>query len=99
VKNSFCYQAAGSWFGKRCKKVNHSTRALSFLMPSFLNLAFGDEDPIVQISIDDSRNILFTLTEKGCIEVFDLGEGGISTSKVISMTQATIVQYAVHIVK
>lgn len=68
-------------------------------MPSFLNLAFGDEDPIVQISIDDSRNILFTLTEKGCIEVFDLGEGGISTSKVISMTQATIVQYAVHIVK
>jgi nuclear pore complex protein Nup155 len=79
--------------------VNHSTGTLSFLLPSFLNLAFGEEDPIVQISIDNSRNILFTLTEKGRIEVFDLGEGGTSTSKVTSMTQANIVQYAVHIVK
>ncbi|KAJ4448862.1 hypothetical protein ANN_00253 [Periplaneta americana] len=93
------YQAAGSWFGKRCKKVNHSTGTLSFLVPSFLNLAFSEEDPIVQISIDNTRNILFTLTEKGRIEVFDLGENGTSTSKVTSMAQATIVQYAVHIVK
>lgn len=93
------YQAAGSWFGKRCKKVNHSTGTLSFLMPSFLNLAFGEEDPIIQISIDNSRNILFTLSEKSCITVFDLGESGTSTSKVTSMTQATVVQYAVGIVK
>ncbi|XP_033607158.1 nuclear pore complex protein Nup155 isoform X2 [Cryptotermes secundus] len=93
------YQAAGSWFGRRCKKVNHSTGTLSFLVPSFLNLAFGEEDPIAQISIDNSRNILFTLTEKGRIEVFDLGGGGMSTSKVTSMNQITIVQYAVSIVK
>jgi nuclear pore complex protein Nup155 len=68
-------------------------------MPSFLNLAFGEEDPIVQISIDNSRNILFTLTEKGRIEVFDLGGGGASTSRVTSMNQVTIVQYAVSVVK
>lgn len=79
--------------------MNHSTGTLSFLMPSFLNLAFGEEDPIAQISIDNSRNILFTLTEKGRIEVFDLGGGGMSTSKVTSMNQVTIVQYAVSIVK
>lgn len=93
------YQGACSWFGKRCKKINHSTGTLSFLMPSFLNLAFSEEDPIIQMSIDNSRNILFALTEKGRIEVFDLGDSGTSTSKVTSMTQATIVQYAVHIVK
>jgi nuclear pore complex protein Nup155 len=68
-------------------------------MPSFLNLAFGEEDPIIQISIDNSRNILFTLSEKSCVTVFDLGESGTSTSKVTSMTQATVVQYAVGIVK
>jgi nuclear pore complex protein Nup155 len=92
-------QAAANWFGKRCWKVNHSTGALSFLMPSFLNLAFGEEDPIVQISVDNSRNILFTLSEKCCITVFDLGESGTSTSKVTSMAQATIMQHAVGIVK
>lgn len=79
--------------------MNHSTGALSYLMPSFLNLAFSEEDPIVQISIDNSRNIAFTLSEKSCIMVFDLGESGTSTSKVTSMTQATIVQHAVGIVK
>jgi nuclear pore complex protein Nup155 len=79
--------------------VNHSTGTLSFLVPSFLNLAFGEDDPIAQISVDDSRNILFTLTEKGRIEVFDLGGGGVSTSKVTSVNQAAIVQHAVSIVK
>ena len=79
--------------------MNHSTGALSFLMPSFLNLAFSEEDPIVQISIDNSRNIVFTLSEKSCITVFDLGESGTSTGKVTSMTQAAIVQHAVGIVK
>ncbi|PSN41987.1 Nuclear pore complex protein 155 [Blattella germanica] len=93
------YQGACSWFGKRCKKLNHSTGTLSFLVPSFLNMAFSEEDPISQISVDNSRNILYTLTEKGRIEVFDLGDTGTSTSKVTSMTQATIVQIAVHIVK
>ena len=68
-------------------------------MPSFLNMAFSEEDPIIQISIDNSRNILFTLTDKGRIEVFDLGDSGTSIRKVTSMTQTTIVQYAVHIVQ
>lgn len=68
-------------------------------MPSFLNLAFSEEDPIVQISIDNSRNIVFTLSEKSCITVFDLGENGTSTNKVTNMTQAAVVQHAVGIVK
>ena len=33
------YQAEDGWFSRRCKKVNHSSSALSFLIPSFLNVS------------------------------------------------------------
>lgn len=87
------------WFGKHCKKVNHSTSALSFLVPSFLNAALYDEDPIVKIEIDNSRHILYALSEKGCIEVFDLGKDGEGLSRVVRLTQGKIVSSAVDIVK
>lgn len=68
-------------------------------MPSFLNVAFSEEDPIAKISIDNSRHILYTLTEKGSIEVFDLGERGNSLHRVTKVSQATLVQQALNIVK
>lgn len=97
--HSFFSQAQLGWFGKHCKKVNHSTSALSFLVPSFLNAALYDEDPIVKIEVDNSRNILYTLSEKGCIEVFDLGADGEGLSRVVRFTQGKIVSSAVEIVK
>lgn len=93
------FQAESGWFGKRCKKVNHSTGTLSFLIPSIISNAFSEEDQIMQIAVDNSRNILYTLTEKGSIEVYDLGQDGTSTTKVITVSQSTIVQNAVSIVK
>lgn len=32
------YQAESSWFGKRCKKVNHSQGIVSYMVPSFLKV-------------------------------------------------------------
>ncbi|XP_038215888.1 nuclear pore complex protein Nup154 [Zerene cesonia] len=93
------YQAQLGWFGKHCKKINHSTSALSFLVPSFLNAALYDEDPIVKIEVDNSRNILYTLSEKGCIEVFDLGMDGEGLTKVTRLGQNRIVSSALEIVK
>ncbi|XP_060525435.1 nuclear pore complex protein Nup155 isoform X2 [Cylas formicarius] len=93
------YQAASGWFGKRCKMVNLSTSALSFLVPSFLNAALSEEDGIIQVAIDDSRNILYSLTEKGSIEVCDLGENGSSFSRVTKVSQNALVSQAVSTVK
>ncbi|KAF9410958.1 hypothetical protein HW555_010090, partial [Spodoptera exigua] len=93
------YQAQLGWFGKHCKKVNHSTSTLSFLVPTFLSAALYDEDPIVKIEVDNSRNILYTLSEKGCIEVFDLGPDGEGLSRVVRLTQGKIVSSAFDIVK
>lgn len=72
---------------------------MSFLVPSFLNAALNEEDAISQISIDDSRHILYSLSEKGTIEVFDLGEKGRSFSRISKMSQNTLVNHAMNTVK
>ena len=61
-------------------------------MPSFVSAALYEEDALVQIEVDDSRNVLYTRSEKGVISVFDLGGGGDETNMVCSITQAQIVQ-------
>ncbi|XP_008546864.1 nuclear pore complex protein Nup155 [Microplitis demolitor] len=91
------YQAESSWFGKRCKKINHSEGPLSFLVPSFVTVALSEEEAIVQISVDDSRNILYTLGDKGTITVWDIDAGG--ASKITSLSQSSLVQNTVHVVK
>ena len=91
------YQAESSWFGKRCKKINHSEGPLSFLVPSFVTIALSEEEAIIQISVDDSRNILYTLGDKGTITIWDIDNEG--ASKVASLSQACLVQNAVHVVK
>lgn len=93
----FIVQAESSWFGKRCKKINHSEGPLSFLVPSFVTIALSEEEAIIQISVDDSRNILYTLGDKGTITVWDIDNNG--ASKVASLSQASLVQNAVHVVK
>lgn len=92
--NEIVYQAADSWFQRKCRKVNHSSGALSFLVPSFLNATFSGEDAIVQLAVDNTRNILYTRSEKGTIQVFDLGSDGKSTSYVASLTQDKITHKA-----
>lgn len=87
------------WTGKRCKKINHSTGALSFLVPTFLNAAFCEEDAIIQISVDNSRHILYTLSEKGTISVFDLGESGQSTGRLASLSQSAITNTALSVAR
>lgn len=32
------YQAESNWFGKRCKKVNHSQSVMSYVVPGFLKV-------------------------------------------------------------
>ncbi|RWS09239.1 nuclear pore complex protein nup155-like protein [Dinothrombium tinctorium] len=91
------YQTADGWFSRKCKKINHSSSALSFLIPSFFT--FGEEDPIVQIEIDNSRHILYTRSEKGTIEVFDLGEDGNSIYKVAAKSLNSIVQQASYVAR
>lgn len=60
-------------------------------------MALSEEEAIIQISVDDSRNILYTLGDKGTIMVWDIDIGG--ACRITSLSQASLVQNAVHVVK
>jgi len=59
-------------------------------------MALSEEEAIIQISVDDSRNILYTLGDRGTITVWDIDGGA---SKITSLSQASLVQNTVHVVK
>ena len=88
------YQATDSWFSRRCRKINHSSSALSVLVPTFLAAAFSEEDPLLQLQVDASRNVLYTRSEKGTIQVYDLGADGQQMIRVAALSQFSIVQAA-----
>ncbi|XP_074992246.1 nuclear pore complex protein Nup155-like isoform X2 [Calonectris borealis] len=88
------YQAEAGWFSQRCRKINHSKSTLSFLIPSLLQFTFSEDDPVVQIAIDNSRNILYTRSEKGVLQVYDLGQDGQGMTRVTSLSQNAIVSAA-----
>uniref|UniRef100_A0A8C2T5F5 Nucleoporin 155 n=1 Tax=Coturnix japonica TaxID=93934 RepID=A0A8C2T5F5_COTJA len=88
------YQAEAGWFSQRCRKINHSKSTLSFLIPSLLQFTFSEDDPVVQIAIDNSRNILYTRSEKGVLQVYDLGQDGQGMARVTSLSQNAIVSAA-----
>ncbi|XP_075151882.1 nuclear pore complex protein Nup154 isoform X2 [Haematobia irritans] len=92
------YQAESSWFGKRCKKINHSQGIVSYMTPSFLKV-FSENDPIVRMATDKSRNLLYVLTEKSCIEVWDMGQDINSMCRITKVTQNEISQSAGNIIK
>ncbi|XP_036451046.1 nuclear pore complex protein Nup155 [Colossoma macropomum] len=93
------YQAEAGWFSQRCKKINHSKSSLSFLIPSLLQFSFSEDDPVVQIAIDNSRNTLYTRSEKGVLQVYDLGADGQGMSRVAAMSQNSIVSAAGNIAR
>ncbi|XP_053557191.1 nuclear pore complex protein Nup155 [Bombina bombina] len=93
------YQAEAGWFSQRCRKINHSKSSLSFLVPSVLQFTFSEDDPIVQIAIDNSRNILYTRSDKGVLQVYDLGQDGHGMSRVASVSLNSIVSAAGNIAR
>lgn len=86
------YQAEDGWFSRKCRKLNHSYSILSLVTPSFLT--FSENEPIVQIVIDDSRHLLYARTEKSTIHLYDLGSDGSTIRLVTSKTLTAVVNQA-----
>ena len=72
---------------------------MSYLIPSFINAAFSEEDPLVQMVQDETRHILYTRSEKGTIQVYDLGTDGQAMARVAAINTSTIVQSAANIAR
>jgi len=71
----FDYKAQESWFSRRCNKICHPPSKLSY----FLSLY---DDPIVDLVVDESRNMLYQLTAMHNLRVAYLGADGLSLANV-----------------
>lgn len=60
----FDYKPQESWFARRCRKICHPPSKLSY----FLSLY---DDPIVDLVVDESRNMLYQLTAMHNLRVSD----------------------------
>lgn len=91
------YQGNEGWFGKSCRRVNHSQGTLSFLVPSFLS--FSDRDGISQLELDPSRNLLYALTKRGSVRAYQLGDKPGEVTLLATVSEASIVQQALNVVR
>lgn len=92
------YQAESNWFGKRCKKINHSQGLISYMVPGFLKI-FSEVDAVTKIVVDDSRQLLYVLTEKGAIEAWDIGPDSNQMRRLARVSQNDIAHTASNILK
>lgn len=69
------YQQEDRWFSNRCSKVCHTTsRAMSLALT--LSFSSGPAEYVEQIVIDDSRDLLYTLSSTSTIRVFHIKPDG-----------------------
>jgi nuclear pore complex protein Nup155 len=65
------YNSQERWFTSQCAKINHTTKGLAALAPSF-SFSPTKTDCIEQMVIDDSRDLLYTLSSSSTIKTFHM---------------------------
>uniref|UniRef100_A0A182W7E4 Uncharacterized protein n=1 Tax=Anopheles minimus TaxID=112268 RepID=A0A182W7E4_9DIPT len=92
------YQAESNWFGKRCRKINHSQGLMSHLVPGIFKI-FTESDSVEKITVDNSRNLLYVLMSKGSIEAWELGKDAGSTRRIARLSYKEIISSASMILR
>ncbi|KAK8144566.1 hypothetical protein G3M48_005621 [Beauveria asiatica] len=67
------YQSEEKWFSNRCGKINHTNPGWSAVV-TLQSGFWGTKDPehVVDIVIDDSRSLLYTLSSKSTIRTYHM---------------------------
>ncbi|EED20702.1 non-repetitive nucleoporin, putative [Talaromyces stipitatus ATCC 10500] len=73
----FKYQQEEKWFQGRCSKVNQTSSRIASFAPS-LSISFTQRQTefVEQMIVDDTRNLLYTLSSLSTIRVFHLKPDG-----------------------
>ncbi len=66
------YQQEEKWFQNRCGKINQTTNAIAALTPAIPFTQKAPDEHVVQLVVDDSRNLLYTLSSRSNIRTFHL---------------------------
>lgn len=84
------YQQEEKWFQNRCAKVNHTSK--STFAPIF---SFGQrpqQEFVTQMIVDDTRNLLYTLSSKSTIRTFHMGPNGVLDLVITKTLKDTVTQ-------
>ena len=72
------YQQEERWFQSRCAKINHTSKGVTAFSPGPM-FGFGQKtrpEHVVQMAMDDTRGLLYTLSSRSTIRVFSLRSNG-----------------------
>jgi nuclear pore complex protein Nup155 len=64
------YQQEDKWFTSRCGKINHTSTGYTSFVPSLWNT--GTKEHVVDMVVDDSRKLLYTLSNESSIRTFHM---------------------------
>ncbi|KAL6710987.1 hypothetical protein ACN47E_006862 [Coniothyrium glycines] len=90
------YQQEDKWFSSKCSKTNHVTKSVG--LPALPFYSTTTQVGIRQMVIDDTRNVLYTLSTNGTIKVFYM-KPPTTLECVITRTRQNIETMCTHIVR
>lgn len=70
------YKQEEGWFQQRCVKVNHTSKGLSAFVPSSPFGPKPQQEHVIQIIVDDTRKLLYTLSSRSSIRGFHITQNG-----------------------
>lgn len=91
------YQQEEKWFASRCAKVNHTSPGYTALLPGPLWTPKSSEK-VIQIVVDDSRNLVYTLSSTSAIRVFHM-DSPTTLNKVIEKSRQEILRDISHMIQ
>lgn len=96
--NELYYQSEEKWFSNRCGKINHTNPGWSTVV-SIQSGLWGAKDPehLVDIVIDDSRKLVYTLSSKSTIRTYHM-EAPDRLTKVIEKEKVHCLRDITHMV-
>ncbi|KAJ9629260.1 hypothetical protein H2204_008900 [Knufia peltigerae] len=91
------YQQEDGWFSSRCSKICHTAGVGKSLTWTWDSLRGGDKEHVEQIVVDDSRDMLYTLSSLSNIRAFHRESDG-TLRKVIDKPAVQIYANIGHII-
>lgn len=92
------YQQEEKWFSNRCGKINHTNPGWTSVVTLQSNL-FSSREPehLVKMAIDDSRNLLYTLSSRSTIRTYHM-EAPNKLTKVIEKEKNHCLRDITHMI-
>ncbi|MCJ1478533.1 hypothetical protein MMC13_007213 [Lambiella insularis] len=68
----FTYQQEEKWFQNRCGKINHTSKGITNLAPSYFFSHKQQPERTGEMVVDDTRRLLYTLSSSSTLRVFHI---------------------------